>query len=113
MGVGRPDRRQHRHEGRPEPNLDPADRIAVEQLARVAELQVQGFTGRDFDAPVRVEPLNRTQWAAFLDDERPLLQGLAGSLGNGLAAQLRQAGDDDPDLFAAGEIPGWRRSRPG
>lgn len=103
------------NEGRPEANLDPADRMAVEQLARVAELQVQQFTGRDFDSPVRVEPLNRTQWARrFLDDERPLLEGLADSLGNGLAAQLRQLGDlDDPDLFGGGEIPGLGQLPPG
>lgn len=102
------------NEGRPEPNLDPADRIAVEQLARVAELQVQGFTGRDFPTPVRVEPLNRTQWARrFLDDERPLLEGLAGSLGNGLAAQLREAGELDDDPFAGAEIPGLGQLPPG
>jgi len=103
------------NEGRPEPNLDPAARMAVEQLARVAELQVQGFTGRDFDAPVRIEPLNRTQWARrFLDDERPMLEGLAGSLGNGLAAQLRQMGDlDDDDMFGGAEIPGLGALPPG
>ena len=41
------------------------------------------------DTPVRLEPLNRTQWARrFLDDERPLLERLSGSLGRALQAQL-------------------------
>ena len=33
------------NQGRPEVNVDPMDRLAVEQLARVAELQVQEITG--------------------------------------------------------------------
>ena len=32
-------------EGRPEPNIDPAERIRIEQLARVAELHVTEITG--------------------------------------------------------------------
>jgi putative hydrolase len=89
--------------GRTEPNVDPTERLAVEQLARVAELQVQEVTGRPFDEPLRVEPLTRAQWARrFLDDERALLERLSGSLGRALQAQLgeleRDLGDDD---FAA------------
>ena len=73
------------NEGRPESNLDPSDRVAIEQLARVAELQVAEATGRPFDAQIRLEPLNRTQWARrFLDDERPLLERLSGSIGAAL-----------------------------
>jgi hypothetical protein len=54
----------------------PEDRAAIEQLARVAELQVAEVTGRPVDDPVRLEPLNRAPWARrFLDDERPLLGG--------------------------------------
>ena len=33
------------NEGRSEPNIDPTDRIAVEQLVRIAELQVASTTG--------------------------------------------------------------------
>src|SRR5699024_10436000 len=68
------------NEGRAEANVDPSDRVAVEQLARVAELQIAEVTGRPIEDPVRLEPLNRTQWARrFLDDERPLLERLSGS----------------------------------
>ncbi|MCB0953448.1 MAG: hypothetical protein KDB13_12165, partial [Microthrixaceae bacterium] len=42
------------NEGRSEANLDPADRIALEGLARVGELQVAGHTNLDFREPIRV-----------------------------------------------------------
>lgn len=94
-------------QGRPESNVDPTDRLAVEQLARVAELQVQEVTGRSVDASIRLEPLNRTQWARrFLDDERHLLERLSGSLGHALQAQLgeleREMDEGDPFGDAAG-----------
>ncbi|MGB6057873.1 MAG: zinc-dependent metalloprotease [Microthrixaceae bacterium] len=86
-------------EGRPEPNVDPSERLAVEQLARVAELQVSEITGRPIESPIRLEALNRTQWARrFLDDERPLLEGLSGSIGTALQAQLGELGDEDLSL---------------
>jgi putative hydrolase len=88
-------------EGQPEPNVDPADRVAIEQLARVAELQVGEVTGRPVDEPVRLEALNRTQWAKrFLDEERPLLEELSGSIGAALRSQLGdlEAEDGEVDL---------------
>lgn len=96
-------------EGREERNVDPVERNAVEQLARVAELQVAQATGRAIEDPVRVEPLNRTQWARrFLDDERPLLERLSGSIGAALRAQLSELEDPDgsvPDLGLP-QVPG-------
>ncbi len=93
-------------QGHPEANIDPNERIAVEQLARVAELQVAGVVGVGHDETIRLEPLNRTQWAKrFLDDERPLLEQLSGSLGRALQAQLGELEQEiDEDPFA--EIPG-------
>jgi putative hydrolase len=83
-------------EGQPEPNVDPADRLAIEQLARVAELHVGEVTGRSVEEPVRIEALNRTQWAKrFLDEERPLLEELSGSIGAALQSQLGELGSDD------------------
>jgi putative hydrolase len=96
-------------QGRTESNVDPMDRLAVEQLARVAELQVAEVTGRDADEPVRLEPLNRTQWAKrFLDDERHLLERLSGSLGNALQAQLGELEKemDEGDPFGDAGLPG-------
>lgn len=93
------------NEGHSEPNLDPSDRMALENLARVAELQVAAHTGSELNQPIRVEAMNRTQWSKrFLADQRPLLEGLAGSLGQGLAAQLGQL--DELDAEELSVIPG-------
>lgn len=96
-------------EGRGEDNVDPATRIEVEQLTRVAELQVSETTGMSSETPIVIEALNRTQWAKrFLDDERQLLEGLSDSIGAAVRAQLQQLTDDDegPSMFGAPGIPG-------
>ncbi len=95
--------------GHSEPNVDPLERAEVEQLARVAELQVAQVTGRPVDEPIRVEPLNRTQWSRrFLDDERPLLEQLSGSIGAALQAQLGELDADGDGLADLGlpQVPG-------
>lgn len=77
------------NEGHSESNLEPADRIAVEELARVAELRVADHTGMALSEPLKIEPMNRSQWAKrLLDDERDLFGGLADSLRKGLTAQM-------------------------
>ncbi len=96
-------------EGRSEPNVDPMERQAIEQLTRVAELQVGEITGRPVDEPLRMEPLTRAQWARrFLDDERPLLERLSGSIGAALQAQLGELDAEGSDLTDLGlpQMPG-------
>jgi putative hydrolase len=82
-----------------EPNVDPLERIKLEQLARVAELHVANVTGLSTTITGReltVVPVNRAHWAQrTLADYRPLLEKLAGSLGS--AEGLAQVADD-PDL---------------
>jgi putative hydrolase len=82
-----------------EPNVDPLERIKLEQLSRVAELHVANVTGLSTTVTGReltVQPVTRGQWARrTLDDYRPLLEKLAGSLGSTDA--LAEA-DDEPDL---------------
>lgn len=76
-------------QGQPESNVDPADRIAYTELARIAAMHVNDVTGGDAEFP---EPriVTRSQWAAeTLDAYRPLLTDLATSLG--------QQPDADPD----------------
>lgn len=72
-------------EGVTEPNVDPLERISLEQLARVAELQVADVTGLSPTLTGReltVLPVTRAAWAQrTLDDYRPLLEALASSLG--------------------------------
>ncbi len=53
-------------EGTSESNVDPADRMAIEELARVADLHVADVTGladlRGRARPSRALPVNRTRW---------------------------------------------------
>src|SRR3546814_3287557 len=72
-------------DGTSEPNVAPADRMAIEQLARVADLHVADVTGLSTSVNGRtltVVPVNRTRWVQVsLDAYRPLVEKLAGSLG--------------------------------
>jgi putative hydrolase len=86
-------------EGKSEDNVDPIERIKLEQLARVAELQVAHVTGLETNVTGRqltILPVNRGHWARrTLDDYRPLLEKLASSLGSSEA--LSDSTDLDPD----------------
>jgi len=76
-------------QGEPEHNVDPADRIAYTELARIAAMHVNDVTGSDAEFP---EPriVTRSQWAAeTLEAYRPLFTDLATSLGQ------KPAADDD------------------
>ncbi len=61
-----------------EPNVDPADRIALGELARVAELHVANATGLSITRAgqaASIMPVTRAQWAtATLDAYRGLLE---------------------------------------
>ena len=92
--------------GTSEPNVDPMERIRLEQLARVAELQVADATGLTPSASglgVSVVPVTRTQWVQrSLDAYRPLFERLATSLTPPTAA----GADVDPaDPSSAGADP--------
>ncbi|HMJ75680.1 MAG TPA: zinc-dependent metalloprotease [Iamia sp.] len=73
-------------DGQPEPNVDPLARIQLEQLARVAELQIANASGLDashYGAGITITPVTRTQWVSrTLDDHRSLFESLAHSLGS-------------------------------
>lgn len=93
-------------EGTSETNVDPADRIAIEQLARVADLHVADVTGLSTSVAghaVSVLPVNRTRWVMdTLEAYRPLVEKLADALGTppeGLAAE-DDAGDPAAGMFA-------------
>jgi putative hydrolase len=82
--------------GQPEANVDPSARLHLEELLRVAELQVAGATGLATSTTGRVLSVaaaTHGQWAArTLDDYRALLERLAVSL---------RSSDDDA---ATGEV---------
>ena len=71
-------------DGGEEGNVDPLERIRLEQLVRIAELHVGNATGLPTSfggTDVSIMPVTRGQWAATtLDSWRPLFERLAGSL---------------------------------
>lgn len=77
--------------GETEPNVDPLERIRLEELARVAELRVADATGLSLSTTgrsVTVVPVTRTQWVQrSLPAFRPRFERLATSL---------SAGPDEP-----------------
>ncbi len=72
-------------EGTSEANVDPVQRMAIEQLARVADLHVADVTGLSTSVSgraVTVVPVNRTRWVMdSLEAYRPLVERLADKLG--------------------------------
>jgi putative hydrolase len=90
-------------DGGQESNVDPLDRIRLEQLARVAELHVAAATGLPASfggAGITIVPVTRGQWAATtLDAWQPLFVRLAGSLT--VSAPTEAPDPSDPMGFMA------------
>ena len=80
-------------DGQPEPNVDPLERIRLEELVRVADLHVSAVTGLSTSIAggiLSILPVSRGDWALHsLEAYRPFLERLATSLST--------AGDDDED----------------
>ena len=70
--------------GQSEPNVDPLDRLRLEELLRIADLHVADATGLATSQTgkiVAVKAVTRAEWAYHtLDHYRPLFEGLAGAL---------------------------------
>jgi putative hydrolase len=88
-----------------EPNVDPLERMQLEELIRVAELHVADATGLATDVngrAVGIRAVSRAEWAhATLEAYRPLLEQLAQTVGAAGAAtptELDELGDDHPEL---------------
>lgn len=92
-------------EGQAEANVDPIERMRLEELGRVADLHVGQATGLPTSVtgrPLTILPVTRSDWTnRSLEAHRPLLERLAASLGRstpepgggmGAGAGL----DDDP-----------------
>lgn len=94
--------------GTPEANVDPTDRIRLEQIARVAELHVANATGLDTSHTGRgltVVAVTRGQWAQrTLSAYTPLVERLAGSLAEPATSDPGEA--DLPDL-GGGDPMAW------
>lgn len=96
--------------GESEPNVDPLERIKLEQLARVAELQVANASGLNPSPTgrgVTVVPVTRTQWVQrSLEAYRPLFERLAGSLTDAPTANP-PAADGDPLAPTVDDPTAW------
>jgi putative hydrolase len=94
--------------GEPEDNPDPIDRIALGELARVAELHVGDATGLDVaqtGRPLSVVPVTRAEWARrTIDAWRPLLETLSASLTGPALEQGAQLDEDDPGAALFGPL---------
>ncbi len=77
--------------GQTEPNVDPVDRMAMEQLARVAELHIGQATGlrtTTGNTPLTIAPVTRGDWVRkSMQAYKPVLEQMA--------AALTSAADDD------------------
>lgn len=71
-------------EGKSEPNIDPLERMRLEQLARVAEVQINGLTGLSVVVNGRnaqIVPVNRSTWVlGMLEAYKPRFEALAAQL---------------------------------
>jgi uncharacterized protein (DUF2342 family) len=95
--------------GQPEPNVDPLDRLRLEELLRIADLHIADATGLATSQTgkiVAVKAVTRAEWAYHtLDHYRPLFEGLAGALappassGAGDQAGMGEAADPFGGLF--------------
>jgi len=92
-------------DGKPEPNVDPIERMRIEELARVAELQVAGRTGLDTSVGghgIRFVPVTRGEWARrTLDAYRPFFEELAKSL------KTDSPPEPEPDPSLGGDPLAW------
>ncbi len=82
--VGRQIAQMVATEGRPEGNVDPLERIRLEELVRVADLHVTDATGLSTSITggvLTVQPVTRGDWALHgVEAYRPFLERLATSL---------------------------------
>jgi putative hydrolase len=100
--------------GESEPNVDPADRIQLEQLARVADLHVGSTTGLTTSPSGRgvgIVPATRAQWLArSFDAYKPLIEAIATAVapGTGTAADLTTPpSPDDLDHDPEAAMGAW------
>lgn len=95
-------------EGASEANVDPAGRMRLEELARVAELHVGDITGLSLTESGRspaVVPVTRGHWATdTLAAYRTLLEGLAASLGQATLPTPDDLGESDDAAALLGNI---------
>ena len=86
--------------GVPEPNVEPAVRLAYEELGRLAWFHVADVVGRDDSAP-GLQVVTRSQWASgTLDAYRHLFTEMATALGTPAVGELDVPDEADDPMMA-------------
>ena len=100
-------------DGETEQNVDPLERIRFEQLARVAEVHVNGVTGLSINSGghlVNIEPVTRSQWVLrTIEAYRPRFEALAAQLSATSTESIPSSEDAPPtpdSSRAAPPVPG-------
>lgn len=108
-------------EGTSEANVDPLERIRLEQLARVAEVQINGVTGLSVASGGRtpaIEPVNRSTWVLrTIEAYKPRFEALArqisttgtaapGTVEDRPAASEPMSGLDEPPVAGLEDLVG-------
>ena len=72
-------------EGKPEPNLDPVDRIAIEDLARVAELHLSSAPGIVIPRSAKISAVTKSVWShQSVVAYKPLFERFGEALSQGM-----------------------------
>ncbi len=88
--------------GGAEPNLDPVDRIKIEELGRVAELHVNQAAGLTLPAGTKISAVTKSVWTRqSLDAYRPFFERFGEALSAGMKAESEAIMPSDDDLAAA------------
>ncbi len=95
--------------GKPESNVDPVERIALEQLVRVAELQVGEATGlrTSSSGPLTISAVTKADWVRrSMQAYKPLLEKLAESMS---PPDLGMGAESDPQMAMFQQLMGSMR----
>ncbi len=93
-------------EGLPEPNVDPLQRMRLEEITRIAELQVADVTGMPTTpsgGPVTVVAVGHAEWARrSLESWRPLIEEFAAAIRPPVIAEPvgEESGDEEGELVS-------------
>lgn len=92
-------------EGGAEPNVDPIDRMAIENLARVAELHVRQLPGLELPTDTVVAAVSRSTWATeSFSAYRPFFERFGEAMGDANQALVADAGSSDPMAAMFGQM---------
>ncbi len=92
-------------EGGSDPNLDPLDRMAVEDLGRVAELNVRQVHGLRLKDSTRIRAVSRSEWTkASLQSFRPFFERFGEAIGQANMGLIQSESTDDPMAAMFGQM---------